>query len=263
MRFVRIVAALCLAPVAAAQEPWAKRLEDSPRHQEWIEVTSGERKVHAFVVYPESSEKATAVVVIHENRGLVDWTRAVADRLAEEGYLAIAPDLLSGAAPGGGRTRDFPSGDAAREALYGIDPGQVMADLQAVADWARACPAADGRVAAAGFCWGGAQAFRFATERVDLAAAFVFYGNPPEPAAMDRIACPVHGFYGGRDARVDATIPATEAAMKERGKTYEPVVYEGAQHAFMRRGEEANADPADRAALEAAWKRWLELLAQR
>ena len=258
-RWIAFAASLA-ATAAPAQDETTRRLEESPRHQEWVTIRSGERTVHAFVVYPEKSEKADAVVVIHENRGLVDWTRAVADRLAEAGYLAIAPDLLSGAAPGGGRTKDFPTGDAAREAIYAVPPEQVIADLDATADWAKALPAASGRVAVAGFCWGGAQSFRFATERNDLSAAFVFYGTPPEAEAMDRIACPVHGIYGSRDARVNATIPATEAAMKERGKTFEPVVYEGAQHAFMRRGEEEGSDPADRAARDAAWTRWIERL---
>ena len=132
---------------AVAPQSAARRLEDSPRHQEWVQVKQGERIVHAYLVYPEVSHKALAVVVIHENRGLTDWVRSVADQLAEAGYIAIAPDLLSGTAPGGGKTSDFPSGDAAREAIGKLPPDQVTADLNAVADYVAKLPAANGKVA--------------------------------------------------------------------------------------------------------------------
>lgn len=248
-------------PPSAASDPALQRLEDSPRHHEWVQVRQGERIVHAYVVYPEIASKATAVILIHENRGLTDWVRAVADRLAETGYLAIAPDLLSGAAPGGGRTADFPSSDAAREGISKLDADQVTRDLAAVADYVTALPAANGKVAVAGFCWGGGQSFRFATNRPNLAAAFVFYGNAPdEPVALARISAPVHGFYGGNDARIGAGIPATVEKMKAAGKVYEPVTYDGAGHGFLRAGEAVDASPADRAAQAAAWQRWLQLL---
>src|SRR5262245_57828300 len=168
------------AAVAHGQEGNTSRLEKSPRHQEWVVVKSGERSVHAFVVYPEKKEKAAAVVVIHENRGLTDWVRGVADQLAEAGYIAIAPDLLSGMAPGGGKTSDFATSDAAREAIYALPEAQVTSDLTAVAAYVRALPACNGKVAVAGFCWGGGQSFRFATAEPKLAAAFVFYGTAPD-----------------------------------------------------------------------------------
>ncbi len=237
------------------------RLEKSPRHQEWVTVKSGNRTVSAFVVYPEVKQKADAVVVIHENMGLTDWVRSVADRLGEAGYIAIAPDLLSGMAPGGGRTSDFANTSAAREAIYKLPPEQVAADLKAVADYIRQVPAATGRVSVAGFCWGGAQAFRFAGDAADLHAAYVFYGAGPETKeAAERIKAPVYGFYGGNDARVNAGIPKTRELMQAEGKTYEPVVYEGAGHGFMRAGEEPDATPANRKAREEAWQRWLKLL---
>lgn len=218
----------------------------------------GERTIHAFVVYPESKKKAAAVVVIHENQGLTDWARSLADQLAAAGYIAIAPDLLSGTAPGGGKTSDFPSGDAAREAIGKLDPDQITADLNTVSDYVRKLPAASGKVAVAGFCWGGRQTFRFATNRADLAAAFVFYGNGPETVAS--IRAPVFGFYAENDARINATLPATEAAMKAAGKRYEPVTYAGAGHGFMRSGEAPDATAENRKAREDAWKRWLKLL---
>lgn len=247
--------------LAGGQDPSKERLEKSPRHQEWVTVKHGERTVHAFVVYPEVKEKALVVVVIHENRGLNDWARSVADQLAEHGYIAIAPDLLSGLGPKGGKTSDFESGDAAREAISKLPPEQVTADLKAVCDYGIKIPAATGKIAVGGFCWGGAQAFRFATNRADLAAAFVFYGTGPEAKEdIARIKCPVYGFYGGEDARVNATIPKSQELMKGAGKTYEPVTYEGAGHGFMRAGEDPKGSEANRKALEEGWKRWRALL---
>lgn len=251
------IALLC-ALTGAAQE-WAKQsLEKSPRHQEWVAVKHGERTVHAFVVYPERKDKAAAVVVIHENMGLTDWVRSVADQLAAAGYIAIAPDLLSGMAPNGGRTSDFADAGAAREAIYKLQPDAVTADLNAVTDYVRKLPAANGKVAVAGFCWGGSQSFRFATNRPDLAAAFVFYGTGPENVAS--IKAPVYGFYGGNDERVNATVPKSTELMKQAGKRYEPATYEGAGHGFMRSGEDPNGSEANRKAREEAWRRWRELL---
>jgi carboxymethylenebutenolidase len=253
---------LALTPaLALPQDAAQKRLESSPRHQEWVAVRHGERTLHAFLVFPEAKATAPAVVVIHENRGLTDWVRSVADRLAEAGVIAIAPDLLSGAAPAGGKTSDFPSSDAAREAISKLPGEQVSADLNAVADHALKLPGANGRLAVAGFCWGGAQAFRFATQRPGLAAAFVFYGTAPqEKQALAGIRPPVYGFYGGNDARVNATLAQTGEWMKELGLRFEPVIYDGAGHGFLRAGEEPDATEANRTARDEAWARWLELL---
>jgi carboxymethylenebutenolidase len=163
--------------------------------------------------------------------------------------------------PGGGRTSDLPNADAAREAIYKLTPEQVTSDLDAVAAWAKQIPASNGKLAVGGFCWGGGQSFRYATHNRDLAAAFPFYGAfQYTKDDLAKITCPVHGFYGGSDERINATIPETEAAMKELGKTYEPVVYQGAGHGFMRLGEEPDASDANRKAREEAWKRWKELL---
>lgn len=247
---------------AGAQDSLQVRLNQSPRHQEWVKIPSGDRQLQAFLVFPEVAERAQAVIVIHENRGLTDWVRGVADRLAEAGYIALAPDLLSGMGPGGGGTDSFASQDSARQAIYNLPASQVSADLNALADYLIKLPAADGRVAVAGFCWGGARTFGFAAERPGLTAAYVFYGTAPDSAAvLAQISCPVYGFYGGTDARIAATIPATAEGMKAAGKFYEPVTYEGAGHGFLRAGEAADASPADREARAAAWSRWLGLLA--
>jgi carboxymethylenebutenolidase len=258
--FILITMLALTSTLLSAQEFALQRLEKSPRHQEWVTVKNGERMVHAFAVYPEAKNKTLAVVVIHENRGLTDWVRSVADQLAEAGYLAIAPDLLSGMAPNGGKTSDFPSGDAAREAISKVTPEQATADLTAVADYVAKLPACNGKVAVAGFCWGGRQSFRFATNRPSLAAAFVFYGNGPDSSDIARIKCPVYGFYGGNDERVNATVPQSAAFMKAAGKRFEPVTYEGAGHGFMRAGEEPNAGAANKKARDEAWVRWKALL---
>jgi carboxymethylenebutenolidase len=256
-----LLCVLAFSGGASAQDFVTKRLEDSPRHHEWVKVKSGGRDVHCFVVFPEVKEKATAVLVIHENRGLTDWVRGVADQLAEAGYVAIAPDLLSGTGPNGGKTSDFANSDAAREAIYKLSPEQVTADLNAVADYVVKLPASNGKLSVAGFCWGGGQTFRFATNRKDLKAAFVFYGMfEHNKEDLARIQCPVYGFYGEDDARINATIPATEKLMKDLGKTYEPVIYKGAGHGFMRAGEDPAGSEPNRKAREDAWNRWKELL---
>jgi carboxymethylenebutenolidase len=249
-------------PLAVSGQVASKTpLEKSPRHQEWVVVKHDKRDVHCFVVYPEVKDKALAVLVIHENKGLTDWVRGVADQLAAAGYIAIAPDLLSGMGPKGGKTSDFPSVDAATQALYRLPPDQVTADLNAVADYILKVPAVNGKLVVSGFCWGGGQSFRFAGNRPDLKAAFVFYGpGPMDKETASKIHCPVYGFYGGMDNRINAGIPKTKEAMKAAGKTYEPVIYAGAGHGFMRAGEEATASEANRKARNEAWQRWKMLL---
>jgi len=253
--------ALSLLLVAAAQDPVQERLEKSPRHHEWVQIKVGERTLHAFVVFPEVKEKAAAIVVIHENKGLNDWARSAADQFAEAGLIAIAPDLLSGLGPNGGKTADFPSADAATQALYKLPADQVTADLNACADYVAKLPSCSGKVTVGGFCWGGGQTFRFATNRESIAAAFVFYGPAPDDqAAIARIKCPVYGFYGENDNRINAGIEKATAAMKDAGKTYDPVIYKGAGHGFMRAGEMTNAKDDDRKARADAWARLKDLL---
>lgn len=260
-----VIALLCgslsVSQSAFAQD-WAKqRLEQSPRHHEWVDIKYGNRTVHAFVVYPEVKAKAPAVLVIHEIFGLTDWAREVTDEVAAAGYVAIAPDLLSGFGPKGGGSSDFASTDDAVKAVSGLNPDTVTADLNAAADYVKKLPAVNGKLAVTGFCWGGSQSFRFATNRHDLSAAFVFYGAPPKDVSA--ITAPVYGFYGGNDARIDATIPDTTEAMKKAGKKYDPVTYEGAGHGFMRAGEDPTRtadNDANVKAREEAWMRWKTLL---
>ena len=248
----------CALPKSATVEA----LDQSPRHHEWAEVDAGGHQVHTFVAYPQADRKTPAVIVIHENRGLTDWERGFADQLAAAGYLAVAPDLLSGSDATHAKTSDFPSADAAREAIYKLDEGRVTRDLLAVRRYAASLPSCNGQVVVVGFCWGGTQSFRLATNAEGLSAACVFYGTAPaDEAALRRIAAPVYGFYGGNDQRVNATIPVTEAAMQKAGKRYEPVIYPGAGHAFMRLGEAADATPENVKARAEAWARIKAILA--
>ena len=267
---------LCLSTGFA--QDWAKqKLDKSPRHGEWVQIKHDNRTVQAYVVYPETKQKVPVIIVIHEIFGLTDWARSVADDLASHGYIAIAPDLLSGMGPKGGGSSEFASTQDAVKGVSSLNPDQVTADLNATADFAKKIPASNGKLAVSGFCWGGGQSFRFATNRKDLSAAFVFYGPGPENVAA--INAPIYGFYAGEDARIGATLPATTDAMKAAGKKYEPVTYAGAGHGFMRAGE----DPANDAAAKntaddpdtkkkhdmavantkartEAWERWLTLL---
>jgi carboxymethylenebutenolidase len=251
--------------IAAAKVPaqdWAKaRLDQSQRHMEWVKVKQGKREVQSFLAFPEVKDKATAVVVIHEIFGLTDWVRGVADQLAEAGYIAIAPDLLSGTAPNAGGISELGGADGVRKAISSLPQEQITADLNAVVGYVSNLPACNGKVIVAGFCWGGSQTFRFATNNKDIRAALVFYGTGPvEERDITRINCPVYGFYGGNDARVTATVSQSADLMKKAGKTYEPVTYEGAGHGFMRAGEAPDASEANKKAHDQAWKRWKELL---
>lgn len=251
---------LFAAQVASAQD-WAQaRLAKSPRHREWVTIKHDGRSLETFVAYPEAKDKRPVVLIIHEIFGLSDWAQELTDEVAEAGYITVAPDLLSGMGPNGGRTNSFPEGGAT-EAVGHLSPDQVTADLNAAADYALKLPSSNGKIFVAGFCWGGAQTFRFATNRADLAAAFVFYGSPPEKADMARIKAPVYGFYAGNDARIGATVPGSVADMKAAGKSYDPVTYDGAGHGFMRAGEAPDASVANIKARADSWERWKKLMA--
>lgn len=259
----RLFALLLLGAISATAQDWARQeLEKSPRHREWVSIQHDGRTVKAFVAYPEAKGKTPVVLVMHEIFGLSDWAQDVTDQVAAAGYIAIAPDLLSGMGANGAGTSSFSQQDAMK-AVSGLNPDQLTADLNATADYALKLPAVNGKLFVAGFCWGGGQSFRFATNRADLAAAFVFYGPPPEKEAMARIHAPVYGFYGGNDERIDATIPDTQAAMKQLGKIYDPLTYEGAGHGFMRAGEAPDASEANKSARAKAWERWKALLARK
>lgn len=296
MRIRTLIAILLTSmfALAAQGQDWAKAtLAKSPRHGEFVTIKepSG-RALQAFVVYPEVKEKAPVIVLIHEIFGESDWFKEMADELAGAGYIVVAPDLLSGFGPpmtaempktpadstmdhahmeppsGGaaymamspGGTSAFPDQPSVTKAVSSLPDAQVMADLDAAADYGKKLPAANGKLYVAGFCWGGGKSFLFATHRKDLSAAFVFYGPPPSADLMKNITAPVYGFYAENDARISATIPQTETDMKAAGKTYEPKIYPGAGHGFMRAGEAPDANAANTAARAEGFRRLVSLL---
>lgn len=251
---------LCTVTISA-QDFALKQLEESPRHQEWIQINNNGKIIHCFVVYPENSEAADVVISIHENRGLNDWARSFADQLAGKGFLVIAPDLLSSFSDDISKTSDFGSSDEARKGIYQLNKDQVTSDLNAVFDHAKKMEAGTGNVSVAGFCWGGSQTFRYATNNADIKNACVFYGTAPkDKSVLKSIKAPVYGFYGGNDQRVNATIESTEDAMKEYGNTYTYEIYEGAGHAFMRRGDNPDDTSPNKTARDLAWDRLVKIL---
>ena len=248
-----LVYALFSTSAVLAQD-WAKpRLNNSPRHGEWIDIKSGDRTIKAFIVYPERKDKTPVVLVIHEIFGLTDWVRGMCDQLAENGVIAIAPDLLSG--------QIFTDPDGARKAISTLTKEQVQSDLDATSDYALKIPAGSGTLAVCGFCWGGGVTFTYANLNPKLKAAYSFYGQTPDDSSnVVGIACPVYGFYGENDQRINSGIPKAEELMKAAGKKYEPVIYKGAGHGFMREGEQPDASEANKKTRDAAWARWKVLL---
>jgi carboxymethylenebutenolidase len=235
-------------------------LERSPRHHEWVDIAVPGKagKVTAFVAYPERKDKAPVVIVIQEIYGLSDWIRSVADRLAADGFIAIAPDLLSGKGPGGGGTDKFGSRDDVVKAVRGLKAPDVVRMLNAVSRYGRGLPAAKDKFATVGFCWGGARSFHYATVQPDLSAAVVYYGTSPGSDALGAIRAPVLGLYGEDDARVNATVGPAAAKMKELGKTFVVHTYPGAGHGFLRAQD--GRDGANLAAAEKAWPATIEHL---
>ena len=252
------------APAAAAQglppgeDSAVARLNASPRHGEWITYDAGGGdSVKAWVVYPERSDKAPVVIVIHEIFGLTDWIRSVTDQLAAVGFLAIAPDLLSGKGPNGGGTSSVDR-QGAIALIQHLTPDEVARRLRAAAAYATALPSARNAVASVGFCWGGSQSFAFATTFPDLKGAVVYYGTPPTEEAAGRIYASVLGMYGGDDARVTSTVQPTQQLMSRLGKHYEPHVFDGAGHGFLR--DQAGRNGANLKAAQAAWPRTVTFL---
>jgi carboxymethylenebutenolidase len=263
LRAIAPVLLLSLSSASFAQDWAVKRLDASPRHHEYVTLQVMGKPVQAFVDYPEVSHKAAGVVMIHEIFGLSGWMKTMADDVAASGYIAIAPDLLSGMGPNGGGTDAFPSQDAVTKAVGTLDPAFVNAALDAAADYVKKLPSSNGKLAVAGFCWGGGKSFAFATHRPDLSAAFVFYGPPPPAADMKNIHAPVYGFFAGNDARIGAMVPGAISDMKAAGKTFDPVTYDGAGHGFMRAGVDPNnAVEANKTAREQAFTRMKAELAK-
>lgn len=263
-----IVASLMLVSFAAAQDAAkatppgapaaAEALAKSSRHGEWVDIAipGSDVKLKTWIVFPERTDNAPVVLVIHEIFGLTDWVRGVADQLAAEGFIAVAPDFLSGKGPNGGATDSFEEGKA-REAIRTLSADDVVARLDAAREYAIKLPAAKDKVATIGFCWGGTQSFIYATRQPQLNAAVVYYGSGPKDAGdYAKISAPVLGLYGSDDQRVNSTIQASEDAMKAASKTFTKQIYEGAGHGFLRQ-----QDGRDGANLKASKSAWNETVA--
>jgi carboxymethylenebutenolidase len=263
-----LVSAILLSLVvwAAAQEKPAEKLppgeadakaavEKSPRHGEYVDVNveGRDKPVRSYLVYPEVKEKAPVVIVIHEIFGLSDWIKGVTDQLAADGFIAIAPDLLSGKGSTGGGTEEFTGRDEVTKAVRSITPEEATKALDAVREYGMKLPASNGKTAVIGFCWGGARSFEYATKQPGLSAAVVYYGSSPSDDALQNLNVPVLGLYGSDDARVNKTIEPAQAAIKKRGKSYTPHIYEGAGHGFLRQ-----QDGKDGANLKASQQAWPE-----
>jgi len=235
-------------------------LEKSPRHGEYVDikVEGVDVPVRAWVVYPERKDKAGVVIVIHEIYGLSDWIRGVADQLAEDGFIAVTPDLISGKGPNGGGTDSVPTRDDVVMLIRALTPEEVTVRLNGVRAYAMKLPSANGKTATIGYCWGGSRSFAYACAQPGLNAAVVYYGSAPDVKDVATIKAPVLGLYGSDDARVNATIDTTQSEMKKLGKVYDVNIFEGAGHGFLR--NQTGRDGANLKATQQAWPRTVEFL---
>ncbi len=240
--------------IPADAEGALARLSSSPRHGEWIMIRSEADSLRAWIVYPERKTKAPVIVVVHEIFGVSDWIRGVADQLAADGYIAIAPDFLT--------MKNIPAGpDSVRAraistAIRALDTDFVQRQINVAARYGTSLPAAEPRYGVVGFCWGGSASFQHAVHSSSLGASVVYYGSSPPSASLVSAKAPVLGLYGGNDARVNSTIPAADSAMRALGKTYTHHVYEGAGHGFLR--QQSGQNGANLAAAQKAWPMTLE-----
>ena len=229
------------------------RLERTPRHGEWVDipVSGSPVPLRTWVAYPERRDKAPVAILIHTIYGLNDGMRGIADQMALEGFIAVVPDMVSGRGPGGGGTESAHSRDDLPVMVRGLTPADVTARLDAVFAYAKAIPAANGKIATVGFCWGGTMSFAYATTQPALGAAIVYYGTSPETGRLAAINAPVLGLYGSDDARVNVTIDPAKVEMRKRGKVFETNIYEGAGHGFL--GSQADRSGANLKATQQAW----------
>jgi carboxymethylenebutenolidase len=235
------------------------QLKSSPRHQEWVDIQDGTKKIKSFVVYPERKDKAPVVIVIHEIFGLSDWVRGVADQLARDGFIAIAPDFLSGMGPNGGGSEELGSQGSTR-AISSVTRDDTNRIIDAVRAYALKIQSANGKVATIGFCWGGGTSFAYALHQPALNAAVSYYGPMPADLDYSNAKAPILGLYGGNDNRVDSGIEPAKAKLAEKHVTYEPHVFDGAGHGFLRQQQGSEQAPGNMKATEQAWPLTLQFL---
>jgi len=235
----------------------ARALKESSRHGEWVDIKLADgTALKTWVVYPERKDKTGVVLVIHDINGMRDWPRALGDQLAQDGFIAIVPDFLSGKGPNGGGSESL--GNGVGQAISALTGDEVNARLNAAMEYGKKLPSANGKVGVIGFCWGGTRSFGYAVAQPALNAAVVYYGQLPSSTAdaapeadVAKINAPVIGMYGGNDARINSTLPPTEAAMTKLNKSYEKHIFDGAGHGFL--GAQAGANGANLKAAQQAW----------
>jgi carboxymethylenebutenolidase len=235
----------------------ARALKESPRHGEWVDIKLPDGvALKTWVVYPERKDKSGVVLVIHDINGMRDWPRALGDQLAQDGFIAVVPDFLSGKGPNGGGSESL--GNQVGTVIRGLTNDEMTVRLNAAMEYGKKIPSSNGKTGIVGFCWGGTRSFAYAISQPNLNASVVYYGNVPDSTAdaapeaeLAKVKAPVIGFYGGSDARINVTIPPTEAAMKKLGKSYEPHIFDGAGHGFL--GNQAGQGGANLKAAEQAW----------
>jgi carboxymethylenebutenolidase len=223
-------AVLLAAAVYRPLPPLTAGLRDI--HSEYVRYLSGKDTVTAYIAYPERPQPTPAVIVIHEIFGMSDFIRQTTEQLAKDGFVAIAPDLLSrrGGTPA--------SPDSARKLIATLQPDSVTADLDATRAYLKTLkPVRAGEIGVIGFCWAGGQSFRYATNAPELKAFVVCYGSSPNPADMAKIRAKGLGVYAENDAHIDAGLPDAMAAMRAAGKDYPHTVYPGVGHGFLRTRE--------------------------
>jgi len=239
----------------------AERLATSPRHAEWVKIAvPGMDSIMAWVVYPERKENAPVVVVIHEIFGLSTWVRGVADQAAADGFIAIAPDLIS-IARGGATTTEI-NPDTARVLIRQVTPEIMTTMVAAVGQYGMSLPAAKKVYGVVGYCWGGTASWNHSIAAAPgLGAAVVYYGGltPAQLPTLAQVKVPVLGLYGENDQRVNATITAIDSTMKSMGKKYEYEIFPGAGHGFLR-AQDNNVPNSD--ASKKAWPRTVAFFRQ-
>ena len=238
-----------------------EQLKSSPRHGEWVDIkASAGDPIKSFVVYPERKDKAPVVIVIQEIFGLTDWIRGVADQLAKEGFIAIAPDFMSGMGPNKGGSAELGE-QASTVEIRKLTPADVMRILNDVRAYALTIPAANGKTATVGFCWGGGASSTFALMQPGLNAAVAYYGGmPPDPAAFANARTPILGLYAANDNRVNSTLELAKTELAKKNVPYEQHFFEGAGHGFLRQQNGTAQAPGNAKAAAQAWALTLEFL---
>lgn len=248
-------AAMSLFSLLEGKSAYAASPDDEDIHSEFIKYPGASGEVRALLSRPKGEGKLAAVIVIHENRGLVPHIQDVNKRMAREGFLSLAPDALS---PLGGTPEN--DMDAARSKMRELDGETTVKDFVAAVKYLKTHPLSTGKVGCTGFCWGGGITNQVAVNAPDLDAAVPYYGRQPDPGDVPKIKAAVMAHYAGEDERINAGIEAFEKAMKEAGIDYQIFIYEGARHAF---NNDSNPDRYHEEAAKLAWERTIRFFKEK